>query len=598
MSIISRSAVALEDTWNLALLYDSLEAWNADYAALEAELEGLAAYKGELCSSAAELAKGLRFFLSLSRRAEKIFQYAKLLSDTDTASSQDFGRLQQALNLFSRLSTASSFINPEIVSLAPQTLEEFLAEPVLADLKRYIRDIARFRQHTLSEAEERLLAMGFEVFHAPHNAFSQLNNADLSFGEVEVDGAKIPLSHASYTMLLKNPSRQVREEVFTKYYSQFDQYQHVISALLAGSVQKDVFFAQARSFDSACAAALFPDEVPVEVYDHLIDSVHGGLEVLHRYYELRRRLLGLAELRIFDTYVPLVPKAERRTSYNEAVELITASLAPLGEEYTSILQRGLSTERWVDRYENKGKASGAYSAGCYDSVPYILLNYKENDIRDLFTLAHEAGHSLHSYFSAQTQPYQDYSYTIFVAEVASTFNEQLLLQHLKHRFADDPLFRAFLVNQQLDDLKATFFRQTMFAEFELLIHQELEANKPLTVDVFRSIYRSLLSAYFGSAVELSEFDELECLRIPHFYHAFYVYKYATGIAAAVSLSQQVLSASPEAIERYLRFLRSGASKPPLELLCDAGVDLKNGSAIQQTVMLFASLVDELEQLLK
>ncbi len=596
MSLPERKAVPEAHQWDLTSLYASASEWTEEFAHFENAAHEVSAFRSTLKESAQKTGEAFRCCLELSRVAERLYTYAHLLSDSDTSDPEHQACLEKATNVYTRFATLSSFLVPELLSLDEETLARYLRAPELSALRRMLADIMRYKPHTLSAEEERLIASATEIFGASGRIFSQLSNADLAFPEIEVDGEKKSLSHASFVLFLKNHDRSVRERAFNEYYRVYDQHRNTIAAALAGSVKKDVFLAQTRRYDSALTQALFADNIAPAVYDNLLAAVSRNLEPLHRYYELRRKRLGLNKLRIYDTYVPLVPEVSIRHTYEEAVLLAAEALQPLGPEYVDVLVQGLTHQRWVDRYENKGKRSGAYSSGCFDSYPYILLNYKEDDIGSVFTLLHEAGHSMHSWYSQRSQKFQDYRYSIFVAEVASTFNEQLLMRRLKEKYAGDRKMLAFLVNEQLDDIKATFYRQVMFAEFEKIIHDLAENNKPLTVAVFREVYRELLYKYFGPAVELGEWDDLECLRIPHFYSAFYVYKYATGLAAAISLAAQVMSGDTEPRRRYLDFLKAGASKYPAELLADAGVRITEPAPIEAAVTLFGSLVDELEEL--
>ena len=469
-------------------------------------------------------------------------------------------------------------------------------EPSLQDLKRMVLEIVRYRPHTLSKAEENLLALGSEVFGVSSKTFSQLNNADLKFGTVHVDGEEKSLTHGTFSLLLKNPNREVRKQTFEQYYKVFEDHKNTIAATLTGSIKGDVYLSQVKKHTSARERALFADNVELSVYDNLIETVSSNLTGLHKYYELRKRVLKLEEQRIYDTYVPLIPNVQKSHPYPLACQYVLDSLRPLGSDYVDVLRRGLTSERWVDVYENQGKRSGAYSSGCYDSAPYILMNYKEDSLNDIFTLTHEAGHSMHSFFSCKHQPYQDHGYTIFVAEVASTFNEQLLVKHLRELYQGDKAMLAFLINQQIDDIKSTLYRQTMFAEFEKIVHEIAESNQALNIDVYKEVYGKLLKKYFGPAVTIEDIDHLECLRIPHFYSAFYVYKYATGISAAISLSEQVLTGSDTERMRYLNFLQSGGSKYPLDLLKDAGVDMNSPQVVATALKKFDALVNELSTL--
>jgi oligoendopeptidase F len=389
---------------------------------------------------------------------------------------------------------------------------------------------------------------------------------------------------------------ELRKHAFRQFYAEFRDHQYTLAAALGYSVKADVFRARARHYPSALEAALFPDDVPVRVYDSLIQSVRANLAPLFRYYDFRRRVLGLRELHHYDTYVPLVPEIQTKFSFAEAIEMVLNALAPLGKEYVQVLAEGLRSRRWCDRYENKGKRSGAFSSGSYSAPPYILMNYKQDVFADVYTLAHEAGHSMHSWFSQNSQLFQDYEYPIFLAEVASTFNEELLTHHLLGT-TNDPKMRAYIINREIDDLRGTLFRQTMFAEFERTIHAIEESGDALTLDVLKSEYHKLLEAYFAENFVLDPDLDLECLRIPHFYHAFYVYKYATGISAAVALSQRVLSGEPGSVAAYLEFLRSGGSKFPLETLRAAGVDMATPAPVESTLTLFERRLAELEELL-
>ena len=431
---------------------------------------------------------------------------------------------------------------------------------------------------------------------AASNAFRQLNDADLRFGEIEDHtGVKIELSHATFGQLLISPDRKVRRGAFNQYYAQFSAHENTLAATLCGSVQRDVYYSRARDYSSSLEAALFPDNVPVEVYNNLISAVRDSLPSVHHYLDVRKRKMGLKDLHHYDTYVPILSDLEKHHTWDQAVEVVIESLAPLGSEYTSVLAEGLRG-RWADRYPNRGKQSGAFSCGSFDGDPYILMNYKPQVLNDVFTLTHEAGHSMHSWHSARSQPFQYYNYTIFVAEVASTFNEQLLTEYLLNRAADDNE-RAYLINNELDSIRATVVRQTMFAEFEKRTHEMAEAGEPLTVDSFRSVYRELLEDYFGPDFVIDKTLELECFRIPHFYRAFYVYKYATGLSAAVALSRRVLEGGRQELDDYRQFLAGGCSKDPLDLLRDAGVDMSSPEPVATTLERFRVLTDELDQLL-
>jgi oligoendopeptidase F len=417
----------------------------------------------------------------------------------------------------------------------------------------------------------------------------------MTFGKVTDDrGQEVELTQSSFSSLLQRPDRGVRKDAFDKFYAEFDAHKFSLASSLSNSVKADVFLSRARNYPSAREASLFPDNVPVSVYDNLVSAVRSRLPVLHGYYALRQRVFNLPDLHVYDTYAPMVAAVQTEVGFDEATEMVLKSLAPLGEEYVSVLGRGLREERWCDRYENKGKRSGAFSYGTYQAPPYILMNYKKDVFSDIYTLAHEAGHSMHTWYSRRAQSFQNYHYPIFLAEVASTFNEILLTEHLLAS-TQDRAMRAYLINRQVDDLRGTLFRQTMFAEFEKLTHEAEESGAALTLESFRTMYRGLLEAYFGSGVILDHELELECLRIPHFYSAFYVYKYATGISAAITLADGVLKSGQT--DRYFGFLSSGGSKFPIETLTEAGVDMNSPAPVNAALDLFERRVTELEELL-
>jgi oligoendopeptidase F len=439
------------------------------------------------------------------------------------------------------------------------------------------------------------MALCSSTIEGHSETFSQLTNVDMTFGRVCDDrGHEVTLTQSSFSSLLQRPDRRVRREAFEKFYQEFSDHRYTLASSLASSIRGDLFHARARNYPSALEEALFEDDIPLSVYDNLITKVRSRREVLFHYYELRRRLFQLPDLHIYDTYAPLVASVQSNISFEEATEKVVASLHPLGSEYVEVLARGLKQERWCDRYENRGKRSGAFSSGAYQGPPYILMNYKSDVFAEIYTLAHEAGHSMHTWYARQSQTFQNYHYPIFLAEVASTFNEVLLTEHLLAT-TDEPMMRAYIINRQIDDLRGTLFRQTMFAEFEKITHAAQEAGEALTLDFFRKSYRTLLEDYFGPGVVIDDPLELECLRIPHFYNAFYVYQYATGISAAVTLATQVLQTGNH--QRYLDFLRSGGSHFPIETLHTAGVDMTKATPIVTTLDLFERRVKELEELL-
>jgi len=594
--LIPRSKAKSSDTWDLASLFADDRAWEEEFTRWEQKIPRYADYQGTLANSAERLAECLKFDEEFDRAGERLGTYAFLKTAEDTGNGQYQAAHSRYTNAASRAAQAASYIRPEILGIPRAKMQQFRASPALAHYRLLLQRLLRYKPHTLGRNEERLLAMQSEMAEAAGKIFRQLNDADMKFGAVKNEkGEWIELSHGSYTALLHSPSRSVRRSAFHNYYRQYAAHEHTLAASLEGAIQRDVYYAKARNFPSALEAALFPDRVPVAVYENLVASVHRHLPALHRYYEVRRRKMRLKDIHQYDTYVPILAELQTRYRWNEAVKLVIDSLQPLGSHYCETLEKGLMG-RWCDRYENRGKQSGAFSAGSYDADPYILMNYQPDVLDHVFTLAHEAGHSMHSYYSARHQPYLYYNYMIFVAEVASTFNEQLLSEHLLSRARDDR-HRAYLVNRQIDAIRGTIFRQTMFAEFEKMTHAAAESNEPLTLDRFRQVYRGLLEQYFGPQFALDKELELECLRIPHFYRAFYVYKYATGMSAALALADRVTRGGPRELEDYLEFLRGGASKDPLDLLRGAGVDMEQPAAVDTALARFTELVDELDYLL-
>ena len=588
-----RKDIAPEHQWDLTPLFESDDSWEGLFKETEKGIGEYDRFKGRLGESAEQLAAAIAFHLDQMRHIEKLYTYAHLKSDEDKANQMYLGMHQRAMNLYTRASEAASFLTPEIQAIPEQTMERFRSSSVLAEYDFYLHKILRYKPHTLAESEEQLLAMSQEATSSASQIFSQLDNVDLSFGTLaDEDGEAIQLTHGNFMTFLTSPNRQTRKTAFEQYYHSYDSHKNTIAATLAASVKKDVFYSRARNFSGCRASALFGDNVPEDVYDNLIKTVRANLSPLFDYLRFRRDKLDLDKLHFYDTYVPLVEDVRFELPFEEAVDICVAAVEPLGEEYAQILRAGL-LGGWVDRYENRGKRSGAYSSGCYDSPPYILLNYDQKNINSLYTLIHEAGHSMHSYYSRKYQPYVDHDYTIFVAEVASTFNEDLLSRHLLEKYSDDPRMSAYVLNREIDNIRATLFRQTMFAEFEKRTHALAEDNQPLTLEVFTDIYRSLLDTYFGDTMVIDSQLELECLRIPHFYSAFYVYKYATGISAAIALAEKVIQEGDTARQDYLGFLKMGGSQFPLDELMAAGVDLHDPKPIRQAIDRFGSLVERL-----
>jgi len=592
----TRSQLQERDTWNLKGLYASANDWQADCIALESQLGTYASFAGTLGTSAARLKACLEFDTQLSRTLESIYTYAHLRNDEDKTHTGHQAEYEKATQLLTRYQQASSFINPELMDIPEATMRDFLNDPELEFFKYHIEKQLRFREHTLSAKEEALLAASSEMARTPQNVFGMLDNTDLNLGQIEdAEKRTVQITHGNFQSLLQNYDRRIRRETFESVYKSYEQHQYTFTALLDGSLKKDMFYARARNYPSVREQALFTENIPVTVYDQLIETVHNNLEPLYKYFAIRKRRLKLDELHVYDCSVPLVENIKWDMNYEKAVIAIGEALAPLGEDYVATVTQGLLENRWVDRYECKGKRSGAYSSGCYDSNPFILMNYMDDNINSVYTLAHEAGHSMHSHFSKSHQEYLYADYTIFVAEVASTFNEALLTRYFLNQDIG-PDMKIYLLCREIDNFRGTLFRQTMFAEFERDIYTSAEAGNAMTVDSFKDIYNQLLMRYFGSEVTLDPCLALECFRIPHFYFGFYVYKYATGISAAYALAERVTKGGNAELADYINFLKSGGSKYPIDLLKGAGVDMSSPKPVATALKKFKDLVDELETL--
>ncbi|MBK9944766.1 MAG: oligoendopeptidase F [Kouleothrix sp.] len=590
-----RDQVPAEYTWDLGVVYADVAAWDQDVAQIEAMLPELAALQGALGQSAGQLLRALTLRDEITKLLYQLYTYASNLKNSDSTEPTAQALDERAGSLLARIGAALAFVEPEILAIPPATITGWLgSEPALAVYDYELHELARQRAHIRSAEVENILAQFSDVTRAPSEIFEILTNADLKFAEIDDEhGQKIQLSHARYGRLLESKDRRVRRDAFKQYYSGYQGILNTLGTTLAAEVRSHVVNARVRGYDSALAAALEPRDIPLDVYINLVKTINANLPRLHRYMELRRRIMGLDDLRIYDTYAPLVPQADVAVPYAEASRLVQAAFKPLGADYAEALSQAFS-KRWIDVYENVGKRSGAYSSGSYSTPPFILLNYQDR-LRDMFTLAHELGHSMHSYFTRRTQPFVYGSYTIFVAEVASTLNEALLTDYLL-KTRDDPMLRKQLIVQQLDDIRATIFRQTMFAEFELDIHQRTEAGEPLTPDAFNKSYYELVQRYQGPPVTLDDEIAFEWSRIPHFYYNFYVFQYATGLSAALALSRQIIDEGQPAVDRYLRFLGSGCSRSSIDMLRDAGVDMTTPAPIQAAMDTFDRLVGELEAL--
>ncbi len=594
-----RKDVPESDRWDLSTLFKSNDDWEKALSEIPALTEKVVAFKGRMAESAESLLGALKAIETLYKQIELVGQYAGLAYTADESDSVLQDRDDRATMAAAKADAQTSFFSPELLAIDEEKITSWLQDAAFADYRIFIQKERRMKAHILSEKEENLLALQAESAQTAQKTFSLLTNVDLQFGTVTVNGEEKPLTQSTWSLFLENPDRAVRCEAYTKFYGAFEQHQNTIASLYAGSVNQDIFRARARGYSSSLEAALFSNKVPLSVYHNLVDTVHKGFSALHRFYSLRKRVLQLDELRHYDVYVPLVANVETKTSYEEAVEICREALSPLGKDYTDVLCNGL-LNGWVDRYENKGKRSGAFSSGGYTGYPYILLNYKDSVIRDVFTMAHEGGHSMHSYFSARNNPFLSYNYTIFEAEVASTFNEELVFEYLlkKATQSGDTKLRAYLLSMRANDILATLYRQTMFAEFELKAHELVESGTPLNAQVLRKIYRELLEQYFGPDMVFEANSDLEGLRIPHFYGAFYVYKYATGISASLALAKRVTQGGKQEHDDYFAFLKSGGSRYPIESLRLAGVDMESTAPVESALATFAEIVAELEKTLK
>ncbi|MGD2037319.1 MAG: oligoendopeptidase F [Desulfobacterales bacterium] len=592
-TIPERKDIPDDHKWDLKPLFREDEDWEKMVAEVESRIDLYAGYKGRLKDSLSVFKEAIDFHLSLTRKIERIYTYAQLISDGDKSNQFYLGLHQRAVSLHNRASESASFMTPEIQSIPDDQMNSFLADDSIDEYKFFLEKIRRFKPHTRSETVEHILAMSQEMANAPAQVFGQLDNVDLDFGSIEDEnGKEIELSHGNFSTFLINPNRGIRRKSFFQYYQAYENHKHALAATLLHAIKKDLFYSRVRHFDNCRASALFADRIPENVYDNLIETVKRNLAPHFKYLNFRKRALALADLHFYDTYVPIVSDVSFDIPYEEAVDMSIQAMRPLGDDYIRVLQEGL-LGGWVDRYENRGKRSGAYSAGSYDSPPYILLNYESRNINSVYTLLHEGGHSMHSFYSNTHQPYVNHDYTIFVAEVASTFNENLLSRYLLDYYKNDPAKTAYILNREIDNIRATLFRQTMFAEFENITHRIVEENAPLTLDVITNTYRELLETYFSNTLTLDPVLSLECLRIPHFYSAFYVYKYATGISAAIALADKVVNEGTSAAGAYLNFLKLGGSKFPLDELVEAGVDMQSPEPIQRAIQYFSDLVDRL-----
>lgn len=587
---MDRKDQKIENTWDLSALSPSGEAWEKDMKKLSKLFSKASHFKGHLGDSSDSLYEALSYYRDTSLEAERLGSWAYLMYETDGTDGGNMRRLGMYQAEAAAFSEKFSYFTPELLAIDESKLNEWMKEKRFKEFRIWMKKALREKAHVLSEKEERLLSLYVPVSGSMQKAFMDLNNSDLDFGEI--NGEK--LTHGTYPIFIRNQDESIREKAYRQYYKGYDDHKHTIADLYSSSVNEDIFQARARGFRSSLDAALFPDRIPSSVYRSLIASVHDAFPVLHEYYRVKAKVLGKEKLHHWDCYMPMVEGCASHHTYEEAVSLISEAVRPLGDEYRNTLVKGLTEDRWVDRYENKGKRSGAFSAGGYIGNPYILTNYEEDVLDSVFTLIHEGGHSMHTWYSVRNNPYMCYNYSIFEAETASTFNESLLADYLMKNSDNDE--KAYIIGKRLDDIVATLFRQTMFAEFELIIHEKAERREPVTLDTLRNEYRKLLEAYFGHMMIFEDVSDLEGLRIPHFYTAFYCYKYATGISAAIALSERVLSGGEKERNEYLSFLSSGGSKYPIESLKKAGVDMSTPEPVKKAAEYFGKLLDEFKSI--
>ena len=590
---MERSTIENKFKWTIDEMYPNEEAMDKDIQKLKDLIEESKKYKGTLDDSEENLFNALNISEQASRLLQNLYVYTHMKSHEDTRINKNQANATKTDMLSTELSMATSYMVPEIISMDSDKLDNYLKSEKLSYYKKHIDDILRLKPHTLNEREEELLAAVSDLSGVPENIYDMLSFADLQFPEIEDEkGEKVRVTHSNFSLFLKSKDARVRKDAFNAMYSVYDQYKNTFASTLYGGIKSEIFYARTRKYESALQGSLFQDDVSVEVYDNLIAAVDENLDTLNDYVELKKKFLGLDKINMYDLYVPLTDNFDMEIPYEKAQEIILEALKPLGEEYLENVKKAFS-EGWIDVYGNEGKQGGAYSWGSYDSKSYILMSYKD-DLNSLFTLIHEMGHSMHSYYSKNNQPYLYSGYKIFVAEVASTLNELLLINYLL-KTASSREEKIYLLNYYLEQFRTTVYRQTMFAEFEKICHSKVEEGEPLTAEDFINIYYDLNKKYYGDSCEVNEEIGLEWARIPHFYSNFYVYKYATGFSAASALSKQILEEGDEAVARYKEFLKSGGSDFPLNQLRKAGVDMEKKESIDKALHVFKDLVNELEK---
>ncbi|MEJ9216721.1 oligoendopeptidase F [Paenibacillus glucanolyticus] len=593
--LLKRADVPKEHQWKLEDMFADQKAWDASFAELKNLLKRTDEYQGKL-NNAASIKECFELEDEISYHAERLYVYAHMHHDEDTANPTYQSLSAKAKKLNVEAGEALSFITPEILSLSEAELDKLIEDPALKEFKFTLTEMKREKAHVLSKTEEALLAQVGNLSSAPQTIFGMLNNADMKFPKIKnEEGKEVELTHGNYIQFLESPNREVRERAFKAVYDTYGKQKNTLAATLNANVNKNIFYSHVRKYPSVLEMALYGDNIQKEVYTNLIDTIHESLPLLHRYMELRKKLMGVDELHMYDLFAPLVEEYKWDITYEEAKQMTKEGLAPLGEDYLSSLQAGYDNG-WIDVYENENKRTGAYSWGAYGTHPYVLLNHKDN-LNSMFTLAHEMGHALHSYYSDNALKYRDAQYTIFLAEVASTTNEALLMDYLLKN-AKDPKQKMYLLTYYADQFRTTVFRQTMFAEFEKIVHERAESGESLTPQDLSDIYYELNVKYHGKGMQVDKEIGMEWARIPHFYNSFYVYKYATGFSAATSFSKQILEEGQPAVDRYLGFLKSGGSDYSINILKKAGVDMSSPEPIREAMSVFEDIISQMEQLTK
>lgn len=593
--LLKRSEVKEENTWKLSDMYETNEAWEADLKKIDELASELEQMEGTVTASAKNLLKVCDTMAKMDQKIELAYNYAERLSDQDTKDTTHQAMVQKIMMLYAGISSRLAFIDPEILETKEEVLEGYYKEEnQLEFYRKWVEEIQRLKPHRLSADQEKLLALASEVCQNPEQTFSMFNNADIQFPEIlDENGEKVRISHGRFVRLLESADRRVRKDTFEQYYKTYAQFINTVASIYSGQVKQQIFRARARKYNSTLEAAVDANNVSSKVYENLVKTVNANMDKMHRYVSLRKKCLGVDELHMYDIYTPMIPDAAKKISFEEAKETVLKALAPLGEDYVNKVKEGFEN-RWIDVYENEGKRSGAYSAGAYGTHPFVLLNYNES-LDDMFTLAHEMGHAMHSYYSNEAQPYIYSQYKIFVAEVASTCNEVLLMEYLLKNTTDKKE-RAYLLNHYLDSFKGTVYRQTQFAEYEMLTNKMAEDGESLTAETLNQAYLDLNKKYYGPDMVSDDEIALEWARIPHFYYNFYVYQYATGFSSAVAIAHNILKNGAPAVEQYKKFLSGGCSMAPVELLKIAGVNLEEPTAIQDALNVFGDILTEMETL--